>query len=121
MTLLSSARVARHGTTLSLLRRAKASVRNKKIKSAPKDLIMALVDVAKALIKGEISMSGRQLSAVKRNERNFRNLVNPSTSVETKKKTLQKGGFLGALLGPLAKIGVPIIGKLMGGLFGNNG
>lgn len=97
-----------------MLRRAKQAVRKEHIKRASKDLILALVDVARALIKGQVSMTPQQLGAARRNKHNLTNLVAPGKSVEEKKRILQKGGFIGALLGPLLKIGAPIIGGLLG-------
>ena len=109
-----TARVKRNERSLALLRRAKASVRKQHIKKAPKDMILALVDIAKAMIKGQVSLSPQQLGVVRRNERNFKSLVAPGKTLTAQKKILQKGGFLGALLGPLLKIGAPIIGGLLG-------
>lgn len=114
----SSSRVVRHATDLRLLGRAKAAVRKRKIRDAPKDLIMALVDVAKALIKGEISLSSSQLGAVRRQKKNFLSLVRPGKALGTLKKTLQTGGFLSALLGPILKIAGPLLGGLFGGIGG---
>ena len=92
--------------------------RNAVIRGAPKQFIAALVDCAKTLIKGYASMDARQLNAVRRRENHFRKLLNRKTSVPQKKRILQSGGFLPALLGPLFKIGAPLITNLLGGLLG---
>jgi hypothetical protein len=116
-----SKRVKKHATDLQLLARAKRAIRNRKIKSASKELIMALVDLAKAMIKGEVSMTPFQLAAVRRHKNNFRAVVKPKTPVNKLKKTFQVGGFLPALLGPILKVAGPLIGGLLGGLGGGRG
>jgi hypothetical protein len=113
-------RVKKHASDLQHLARAKRVLRNRKIRMAPKELIMALVDLAKTLIKGEVSMTANQLAAVRRHKESFRKVVKPNTKVQTLKKTFQTGGFLPALLGPILKVAGPLLGGLLGG-FGSRG
>jgi hypothetical protein len=113
-----TARVKKHASDLQLLARAKRALRNRSIRNAPRDLIMSLVDLAKAIIKGELSMSSTQLKAVRRHKKNFRKVVKPKVSVKTLKKTFQTGGFLPALLGPALKLIGPLVVPLVGGLLG---
>jgi hypothetical protein len=111
-------RVKKHASDLQLLARAKRVLRNRKSRAASKELIMALVDLAKTLIKGEVSMTPNQLAAVRRHKSNFKKVVKPRASVKTLKKTFQIGGFLPALLGPILKIAGPLLGGLLCGVSG---
>ena len=117
---LNKRRLARHASDLQLLARAKKVVRNKKIKTAPKDLILALVDVARAIIKGEISLSPTQLGAVRRHKNTLKKVTKPRATVKTLRRTFQTGGLLPAILGPVLKIAAPLIGGLLGSLGGGN-
>ena len=110
-----SPRISRHATDLQYLARVNRAVRNRKISEASTDLIQALVDAAKALIKGKISLTGTQLRRARLHEANFKKLIKPNASVTQRKKTLQTGGFLPAILGPLLKVGLPLVGSLLGG------
>ena len=113
-----SQRLRRHQDDIRALGRAKAEKRRRMLRESSNDLILALVDAAKMIINGEVTLTPRQLSTVVRHRPNFERLVKPSTSVSTKRRIVQEGGFVGALLGPLLKIGLPLIGNILGGLGG---
>ena len=118
---LNRRRLAKHACDLQLLARAKRAVRNRKIRSAPKDLIRALVDVARAVIKGQILLSPSQLGAVRRHKKNLKKVVKPKTNIKTLKRTFQVGGFLPAILAPVLKLAGPLLGGLLGSLGGGGG
>ena len=61
-----TARNRKHFTDLEYLSRAKKAVRSPMLNRASTDLILAIVDVAKALINGEMQLTSKQLSAAKR-------------------------------------------------------
>jgi hypothetical protein len=109
-----SARLSRHAYDLQLLAKASPKARRKIINVATDDFILALVDAAKKLIKGEISLTPRQLSSVRRHRKHFEKVTKPRVNVKEVKKTCQVGGFLPALLGPLLKIGLPILSGVLG-------
>ena len=79
---------------------------------ASQSLIMALVDVARSLIKGELSMTPRQMNAARRRRQQLHGLARSGTGVETKRRALvQDGNLVGLLLKPLlAGIGPLISG-----------
>ena len=113
---MPSARVRRHATDLQLLARAKGAVRKRMLCQASQSLIMALVDVAKALIRGELTMTPRQLNSAKRRKHQLRGLARSNVSVESKRKALtQDGNLLGLLLKPLLSA---VAGPLISGILG---
>ena len=90
--------MARNRGAILSLHKASDAVRRVVIGSAKKELIAALVDCAKAVISSsELSDSPQlrgHISAI-------RTLTRPGSSDGVKRRILQSGGFLGALLGPL--------------------
>ena len=61
-----TARIRKHFTELEYLSRAIKAVRSRMLSRASTDLFLAIVDVAKALINGEMQLTAKQLSAAKR-------------------------------------------------------
>jgi hypothetical protein len=109
-----TARLSRHAYNLQTLAKASPKPRRKIISQASDDFILALVDAAKKLIKGEISLTPQQLGAVRRHRHHFEKVTKPRVNVKEVKKACQIGGFLPALLGPLLKIGLPILSGVLG-------
>lgn len=113
-----SARVRKHAHALETLAKAKREKRNRMVREATSELIFTLVDLAKMIIRGDITLTPLQLSTVRRHKANFKKLVSKSTGVRGKRNVIQKGGFLPALLGPVLKLGLPLLGNLLGGVLG---
>jgi hypothetical protein len=99
------------------LANASNAVKRASIDGAKKDLILALVDCVKMIIKGEAPLSKSHLASLKRRSGDIKSLVHPSTSIHQKKEILQRGGFLSALLGPIAGSVLPALLKPILGLF----
>ena len=76
------------------------------------ELVICLCECAKNLLKGTIPLKEKQRKELSKRKKSLRNLVDKSISLKTKKRIIQSGGFLGALLGPIVSI--------LGGLFGGN-
>lgn len=111
-----TARVRRYAHVLRALDRANNVVKSATVRAAKRELVLALVDVAKSIINRKIPLNANQLSAIRRHSSDIRSLVRPGQSIQGRKRILQKGGFLGMLLGPLLKTVVPsILGGLLGG------
>ena len=101
---VATKRVQRNATDLEYLGRAKAAVRSRMLNSASEDLILAIVDVAKALIRGKIPLSNGQLAAARRRKPELQKLTRRNVKVSTKRALLeQEGNLLGVVLGPLIK------------------
>lgn len=107
-----SRRVREFAPTLRLLNRCSESEKKVYLKSIlNKDLIHCICECAQNLLRGKVPLNRRQKSALIRRKNSLRELVKRSVSLTKKKKIIQSGGFLGALLGPI----VSILGGLLGG------
>ena len=62
--------------------------------------LCCLCEVAKNILKGNVRLKPVQLSKLKKHRRAIRKLALKRTSLRAKRHILQKGGFLGALIGP---------------------
>ena len=97
-------RVRRHLSDLEYLAKAKQAVRSRQLADAPEELILAIIDVAKALIRGKIGLTSSQLTQARNNKRDLLKLTRSTVGLKSKRKLLnQKGNLLGVVLGPLLK------------------
>ena len=94
----------------SLLRLSDAD-KKKMITLCDRGLIDCFSECAKNVLKGTVPLSAVQLHQLRRQKNNLRLLAVKRTSVKKRKKILQKGGFIGAILPPI----LGIIGGLLGG------
>jgi len=67
--------------------------------------------MAKNVLKGNVPLSHAQKDALRRRRKTLHKLTLKTVSQKKKKKLIQSGGFLGALLGPI----VSILGNLFRG------
>lgn len=111
-------RIQRNLLTLLSLVGDSISSQQSIIKNAKTDLILAIIDCVKLLIKRKERLTDAQYKALSRQSKNIARLISPRTSNLEKKQLLQKGGFLSALLGPIAGAILPgLVEPLLGGLF----
>lgn len=106
-----SARFHRNSTKLKDLHKASAKKKRQILKTASTDLICCLCECALNIRQGNVPLSSKQFGKLKKYHKQLKALSRKSSSVKTKQKVLQSGGFIGALLAPLAKL-------LLGGLLG---
>ena len=83
------------------------------IEKADNSLIKCLCECAHNILKGNIELSKKDLKKLKRYRRKLHDLVNKKVSVKRKKKILQTGGILPAILGPLLPAILPIASKIL--------
>ena len=76
------------------------------------EFLKCICECAKNVLVGNVALSPTHKRQLKRHKRLLRKLVLKKTSLKQKKNLIQRGGFLGALLGPIVKV--------LGGLFGAN-
>jgi hypothetical protein len=81
------------------------------LKSCSKDFICCMCECVKNILKGKVPLKSSQLKSLARRKQSLRSLVLKKTPIGIKKKILQKGGFLGALLTPI----LSLLGGLLGG------
>jgi hypothetical protein len=114
-----SARVRKNGPLLIALHGASRATRNAALKTASKDLVLALVECAKNIILGNVRLTPSQLNELRGHRQDIEALVRGSSSLTHRKRILQKGGFLGMLVKPiLGLLGGILGGGGGGGLFG---
>ena len=105
-----SARLKKYASYLCMLHRASPKLRKALLtKSCSSEFLYCLSECAKNVLNGNVELSSGQKKQLVRRKRLLRKLVLKKTSLKTRKKIAQTGGFLGALLGPIIKV--------LGGLF----
>lgn len=72
------------------------------VRGADKDFFKCLSEIAHNVLKGNIKLSPNQFHRLKRHRHSLRQLAQKGTSQGTKKRIIQKGGFLSVLLPALA-------------------
>jgi hypothetical protein len=77
-----------------------------------KEFVHCVCECAKNLLKGKVPLSPSQKRSLRKKRNSLHRLAQRRVSLREKKKIIQKGGFLGALLGPIASV----LGGLLGGL-----
>jgi len=98
---------------LRLLQKSSSKVRNKLTKKhCSPDFIKCICECAKNVLVGNVTLSPEHKRRLKRYKHSLRKLALKKTSIKSKKRIIQSGGFLGALLGPIVKV--------LGGLFGSS-
>lgn len=112
---MSTRQIIKYGPLLKALNKTDAVTRKAILQSAKKDLILALVQCARAIINRSVPLTRAQSDAVKRSANDIKKLVNRKTSVEERKVVLQKGGLLSAIVGPVLRLLPAILGGVLGG------
>lgn len=105
----AESRVRKYADTLRALHAVDGATRNAVMKSAKRELILALVDCARAIANRKVPLTKAQRLAVARKSNDIGRLVSPRLNDSDKRDILQKGGFLGALLGPVVRTLLPAL------------
>ena len=95
-------RLKKQAPALCMLCYAKPKMRKAVIESADKDLIHCLCECALNILKGNVTLTKDQLKQLSRYKQHLRQLTEKKLALKKKKEIIQKGGFLPALLAPLA-------------------
>lgn len=103
--LLRHLHASRGGAKLKALLRQKVN--------KDKNFVSCICECACNIIKGNVHLTGEQKTKLAKRKKALRQLVAKSTPLKVKKRIIQSGGFLGALLAPIASI--------LGGLFSGGG
>lgn len=107
-----SRRIKQYAPTLRLINRYSESEKKRWLKSnLSKGLIHCICECAQNLLRGKVPLNSRQKAALNRRKKSLRELVKRKVTLTRKKKIIQNGGFLGALLGPI----ISILSGLLGG------
>ena len=106
-------RLNRNKEALLALQSATSSLRKIMLQNAKRDLVLALVEIAENIIKGNVKLTSVQLNGLKRKKKHVSVLVDPKRTENEKRKALQVGGFLPLLIGPIASL----LGSVLPALF----
>jgi len=74
------------------------------------EFVKCICECVKNVLVGNVDLTPEHKRRLKRHKLSLRKLVLKKTSQAEKKRIVQQGGFLGALLGPIIKV--------LGGMFG---
>ena len=102
-------RLQNHANILKVLAKAKPQLQKAIIRAGDKGLVDTLCDCAQNILKGNVPLTARQKTCLRRHKRLLRSLTERQ-SVQKKKRILQRGGFLAGLLAPV----LGILGSVLG-------
>ena len=114
-----SAKIRKFTPHLKILATSRPKVCKVLLKSASGDLIKCLCECVLNVIKGNVPLTPAQKRRLKRHKKDLRFLAKRNSSLTKKKKVLQKGGLLPAVLAPILGTILPAIGGAIGNLIGN--
>jgi len=106
-----SDRVKRYLPVLKRIRKLGNKARREFIRKCDKDFIDCVSECARNLLKGNVPLTKRQMTDLRRKRQDLRALSKKKTSMRAKRKIVQKGGFLPALL--------PLVLSVLTSLFSN--
>ena len=98
-----SARLKRKALCLCLLAKADSALARTIFEKGNGDLVQSLCECAHNILNGNIPLKKSQKGRLRRYKKDLRALVKRKTALHERKRILQKGGFVGALLAPFAK------------------
>lgn len=87
---------------LKVMSKASPTMCKAMIKAGDMGLVKCLCECALNILKGNVAVGSTQKSKLARHKKDLRRLANKSVSLVKKKRTLQKGGFIGAIISALA-------------------
>jgi len=79
------------------------------VRKCDKKFLDCISECAKNVIKGNVPLTDPQMTRLRRKRQDLRALSKKKTPLRTKRKILQKGGFLTALLPPV----LAVLGSLL--------
>ena len=98
-----SARLKRNRLCLCLLAKTDHVLARAIIEKGNGDLVQSLYECAHSILKGNVPLKKSQKGRLRRYRKDLRALEKRKSALHERKRILQKGGFVGALLAPLAK------------------
>jgi len=99
-----SARTKKYLSALKHIRRLCDKAKREYIRKCDKGFIDCVSECSKNILKGNVPLTKRQMTNFRRKRYDLRALSRRKTSLRTKRKILQKGGFLSALLPPVLSV-----------------
>src|ERR1700690_4455655 len=107
-----SQQLKKYAPLLQQLNSASPAARKRMMKNAcSSEFVKCVCECASNIIKGNVPLTASQKGQLSRRRRLLKKLVLKKTSLKNKRKIVQSGGFLGALLGPI----ISVLRSLFGG------
>ena len=112
-----SALVKRQAHTLKVLAKSKPHVCKSILKEADNDLLKCLSECAYNVLRGNVRLTKPQKTKLAKHKQKLRKVADRKTSLKLKRKLVQSGGFLPALLAPLlVSVIAPLAGEAVKGI-----
>ena len=102
--------IKRYIPQLKVLKSARTKKRKEILGLADPGLINAVAESANNCLKGHVPLNRHQFGCLKKHRQALRQLASKKTPLIKRKRIIQKGGFLGALLTPV----IQVLSKLFG-------
>ena len=99
----------RYLPTLRRIQRLSEQSKRNLMRNCDRQLLDCFSECSKNILKGNVPLKEGQLRKLRREKKNLRALALKKTSLKAKRKILQKGGLIGALLGPA----ISVLGSLL--------
>jgi len=100
---------------LKVLHQLPSRQRNNMLKKAPNSLIKVISQCSYNVLKGNVKLNNIEKRKLKKYKKSLRELSKKRASLKKKREMIMKGGFLGALIGPvLAGLGGSLIKGIIG-------
>ncbi len=96
-----SKNLKKHKDIIFLCNKLNNSSFKKFIKNVDKDFINAISEICDNIIKGNVSLTKNQFIKLKRYYKHLKIIGDKKKSLNIKKKYIQSGGFLSAIIAPL--------------------
>jgi hypothetical protein len=100
---------------LKRINRLGEKARRKLVQKCNRQLIDCFSECSKNVLKGNVPLKDSEVKKLRREKSNLKALSLKKTSLKKKRKILQKGGFIGALLPPV----LSVLSSLLAGVVGN--
>jgi len=106
-----SLRVKKYLPVLKRIRKLGDRARRDYVRKCDREFIDCVSECAKNVIKGNVSLTDRQKARLRRNRNDLRAVSLKKTSLRKKRRIVQKGGFLTALIPPVLSALVGLFSK----------
>ena len=98
-----------HKVFLQMLIKSNPKYRNSLLNGAPPEIITLLCEYALNILHGTVTLTQAEKTQLSRHKTSLRQMASKKVSGKLKKKVVQKGGFIPAMLKPILKAVIPLI------------
>ncbi len=96
-----------HRVFLEMLSKSNPKYRKTLINGAPPEIMKLLSECALNILRGSITLTKDEKTKLRKHRKELRQMATTRVSNRTKKKIVQKGGMLQAILKPVLKAALP--------------